>query len=384
MAELGGMHVAVVDNADPTDVSRWSGIPHHMIGGLVEAGARVTPISVAWRSVERPLHLAARVRNSVSRDRYLPDRERILLQRYARRVERELDRCRPDVVISPGTLAVSYVRTSIPLGVWVDATIRGLLGYYPSFTGWSERTIGNAFAAEGAAMSRASMVIGASEWAVTNAREQVPEVSGRCTVVPFGANLQDPPARIRRHGPRSTRLLLVGVEWHRKGADIAVAASAVLQGRGRPVELDIVGCRPPQGTVLPEHVRVHAFVDKGTSQGRRHLASLYERADVLLLPSRAECSPVVLCEAAAFGLPAVAARTGGIPTTLHDAVTGILVDPETGATGYANAVEAILDDHAAYARMSEAARERFDHVLNWRSACIKTVEGLASAAGRLQ
>jgi len=53
----------------------------------------------------------------------------------------------------------------------------------------------------------------------------------------------------------------------------------------------------------------------------------YNAADVLFLPSRYEGLPMVLVEAFAHGVTAVASSVGGIPEVLVDGVNGFLCPP---------------------------------------------------------
>jgi glycosyltransferase involved in cell wall biosynthesis len=79
-----------------------------------------------------------------------------------------------------------------------------------------------------------------------------------------------------------------------------------------------------------------------------------------------------LCEAAAFGLPAIASRVGGIPTILRDGQSGYMV--ETGMTvdrvdQYATRIAALWQDRDRYERFAHQAREEFETRLNWAIAC---------------
>ena len=50
--------------------------------------------------------------------------------------------------------------------------------------------------------------------------------------------------------------------------------------------------------------------------------------EVLIVPSRCDGSPLVVCEAMAAGVPVVASRVGGLPELVEDGGSGLLVRPE--------------------------------------------------------
>ena len=86
------------------------------------------------------------------------------------------------------------------------------------------------------------------------------------------------------------------------------------------------------------------------------------------MPSVAEAYGLVYAEAAAFGVPAVGVRTGGVPTIVVDDETGLLEEPDAGAERYAARMLALLRDRASYERMARAARRRAEQRLNWSVA----------------
>ena len=71
----------------------------------------------------------------------------------------------------------------------------------------------------------------------------------------------------------------------------------------------------------------------------------YRSHDVYVLPSLSEGTPRTLVEARGFGCPVVATRAGGIPSSVDDGRTGLLVEPRDAA-GLAAAIERVLDDPA--------------------------------------
>ena len=85
------------------------------------------------------------------------------------------------------------------------------------------------------------------------------------------------------------------------------------------------------------------------------LGPWYERAALVVVPSRREGYGMVAREAMAHGRPVVATAVGGLVDAVEDGVTGILVPP--GDTEeLRNAIERLLQDDARRRTLGEAAR----------------------------
>jgi len=157
-------------------------------------------------------------------------------------------------------------------------------------------------------------------------------------------------------------LLFVGRIQPLKGLTVAVEALARLADRR--TRLVVVG--GPSGLDGPvEMERVVALVDRlGLAervlfvppQPHHLLSSWYRAADVVVVPSRSESFGLVALEAAACGVPVVAAAVGGLRTLVDDGVSGFLVEDRYPAS-FARAVECVLADPGRAAWMgAEAAR----------------------------
>jgi len=75
------------------------------------------------------------------------------------------------------------------------------------------------------------------------------------------------------------------------------------------------------------------------------------------MPSRSESFGLVALEAAACGIPVVAAAVGGLRSLVDDGQTGYLIEGRD-PVDYAVHVARILDDPVVASRMSAAATER--------------------------
>jgi glycosyltransferase involved in cell wall biosynthesis len=122
-----------------------------------------------------------------------------------------------------------------------------------------------------------------------------------------------------------------------------------LRERYPGVRLRVVG-EPPAGIACEPGVEIVGEVP------RRAMPEEYRRADLFVLPTLSDNTPVTLMEAMASGLPVVATAVGGIPELVEPGVSGRLVPPGDVAA-LAAAMEGLLADRAALRRMGSAGRK---------------------------
>ncbi len=110
------------------------------------------------------------------------------------------------------------------------------------------------------------------------------------------------------------------------------------------------------------------------------LDDAYARADLLVLPSRAETYGMVITEALARGVPVLAADVGGVTEALGHA--GLLVPPGDPAA-LAAALRTWLSDAELRVRLRRAARERRAALRPWAATAADVAGALTSASGVL-
>ena len=146
-----------------------------------------------------------------------------------------------------------------------------------------------------------------------------------------------------------------------KGPDLAVRTLAALPEGHRP-RLVIAGETSADfswyASQLRELVDSLGLTDEVTylgSQDRDELATMMRGACALLNPSRSETYGLINLEASASGVPVVASRNGGMPESVIDGETGLLLssrDPEV----WAEAVRRFTDEAEYRAMFSQAGR----------------------------
>jgi glycosyltransferase involved in cell wall biosynthesis len=362
--------LALVSLNDSTDVLQWSGLNYHIARSLEHAGAtvvRVGPLTHPWTSGMK----LRRRWCGLWGQAYHANMEASALDAFGAQARAAIPGDVDAVVALTTMIAASLDGLRAPVISWDDASPAALVDYYPEFERLSPRSARDAATMGRRAAQNVRLAMYASEWAADGAREAYGLPIDRVAVVPFGANLETLPSADETHSaiaarPRTRcRLLWVGVDWERKRGDLVVEIAQRIAAHGIPVDLTVVGCRPAGDRELPEWVQAEGYVSKRTASGVARLAKLYARSHFLVMPSAAEAYGLVYAEAAAFGVPSVATRTGGVPAIVLDGETGILDDPDASAESYVGRILPLLRDRARYETMARAARERSDTVLNW-------------------
>jgi glycosyltransferase involved in cell wall biosynthesis len=110
----------------------------------------------------------------------------------------------------------------------------------------------------------------------------------------------------------------------------------------------------------------------------RQLGAYYERAAVVVCPSRREGYGVVAREAMAYGRPVVASAVGGLVDAVEHEVTGLLIPPGD-PVALRVALERLLEDAGLRHRLGEAARERARELWSWKVATRGTLETYRTA-----
>jgi glycosyltransferase involved in cell wall biosynthesis len=385
LSSSSSLNAAYVTTADPADVRGWSGTYHHVATALEAQGISLDYVGPLVKRYEQALKAKEGVYRYLLRRRHPRDREPLIARNYARQVAARLGP-QHDLVFAVGTIPISYLDCVQPIVAWTDATFAGLVDFYPMYSNVSEATLRNGHAMEAAALHRCELAIYSSDWAASSAISDYGVDPGRVAVVPFGANMDtelsddEAEAAVAARPGDACRLLFIGVDWERKGGDYAVAVAEALNAAGVPTTLDVVGSWPTRQT-LPEFVNRNPFIDKTSEDGRRALRELMLGAHFFVLPARADCSPVVLNEAAAHALPALVSNVGGIPTIVRDEASGKLFSSYAEPSDYREYVLRVLAEPTHYRLLALGALEEYRSRLNWRVAGAAVRELVADVTG---
>ena len=153
----------------------------------------------------------------------------------------------------------------------------------------------------------------------------------------------------------ATDVVYVGEFRHIKGADLLIDAVAQLRAGGKPVTLTLAG-HGEESDSLKAQVQRLGLADAARFIGHVKARYGFSKGSLLVVPSRGDSMPYVVIEAAAAGVPMVAANVGGIPE-IFGSHTNALFAPNN-ATAMADAIETALKDPAAWLERAKSLRER--------------------------
>jgi glycosyltransferase involved in cell wall biosynthesis len=283
----------------------------------------------------------------------------------SRSIEKEINKSRYDILFAPHAIAeIAFLNSNIPIISLNDCTFAGMVGYYPHLSSLTQRNIREGNIVERNAIQKSAQIIYSSSWAINTAADYYGADPKKLNLIHFGSNLAMAPGRrdLKSELGSTVRLLFVGVDWARKGGDIALETLNCLSKSGVPSELTIIGCDPE---VNQENVRIMPYLDKKSDHDLKILQNIFMESDFFIMPTRAECSAIVFCEASAFGLPIISTDTGGVADYVVNNFNGYRLPLSARGSEYAEVILKIVLDPNKYLDMRRAARAKYEKELNW-------------------
>jgi glycosyltransferase involved in cell wall biosynthesis len=179
----------------------------------------------------------------------------------------------------------------------------------------------------------------------------IPSGLVRCVFNGVTADEFDPVAR----AADATDIVYVGEFRQIKGADLLIDAVARLRADGKPVTLTLAGDGEELNALKIQIQKL------GLGEAVRFIGHVkarygFSKGNLLVVPSRGDSMPYVVIEAAAAGIPMVAANVGGIPEIFGTLNDSLFAPNIVGAM--ADAIETALDDPEAALERAKSLRER--------------------------
>lgn len=366
-------YVTIKDARNLGSYTEWSGTGYYIARSLEQQGVEVDYLGpLADRISSRIVRKSKRLFYRYSRNKlYLKDTDPFVLKNLSNQVSRQLKAKQYDVVLSATVNPIAYLESEVPIVFWADATFVNTAEFYPEYSNLCDETIKNGHTMERQALEGCKFAIYSSEWAAQAAINYYKADSSKIRVVNFGANLdsqnslEETQALIEARPKDKCKLLFLGKDWFRKGGSVAFEVAKALNASGLNTELTIVGCQPIDVNPLPEYVKTLGFISKFSDLGREKLANLIGSSHFLILPTIADCSPIVLSEACSLGVPCISTTVGGIPSIIKNGVNGQLFSTDSPIESYVKYITNLFAHYSEYHSLALSSFEEYRLRLNW-------------------
>lgn len=358
--------IAFLCSGPPTDRKIWSGTIYKMYESFLAQG-----FEVEWIQVDRFTTLESKFFLSIENFH-----RRIFNRGFNRnhfiakavsaskKLQKVLKTSDAEVIFAPTTIAdLAFLKTNKPIIYLNDATFHQLLNYYGGMSGFGLLSKKTTVFLEKLALQKSNELVFSSEWAAKHAVDFYKIPKEKVHVIKFGSNAQAPDQIVEKEYSGEITFLFLGVEWERKGGQIALDAIKILRQRNYPVKLQVVGCIPPVEET--EAMNVIPFLNKNNPEEAQQIFNFLQHSHFMFMPTRADCTPISFCEAASYGLPVISTDTGGVAAVVELGETGILLPLEAKAEQYADQIEILLRHPERIRTLSQNAREKYEKELNW-------------------
>ncbi len=272
-----------------------------------------------------------------------------------------------DCIVVLGALAcgaITYNKSGIPIVLFSDCVISQSYDYY--WHNIDKNIINEMNDIQQKALSNSSAIVLTSDWAKNGAINDYGVDPEKISIFPMGANIEVNEFKKEPH--EGVNLLFNGVDWERKGADIAIECVEMLNklDPDSHYTLHMVGCNPPR-PIDSQHIKFYGFLNRNIKEERELLDHLREVSDFFILPTRAECAGIVFCEACAYGIPSITFDTGGIGNYVKNDINGYRLPIGSTAEDFANKIIEYVHNPAKVEEMKNNARRMYETELNWET-----------------
>ncbi|WP_333790245.1 glycosyltransferase family 4 protein [Ligilactobacillus animalis] len=363
------MKLTVMSLTDPKDKRTWSGTTSNMYEALKRNGLEVDTLTLKNWFTRFYIRATMFYLNRIKKQGVANFETTVLGAKYwgkrADKLIHDQDKKSNYYFCPAGASIIAFAHSQAKFVDLPDATYALMNNYY--YAGVDKKGADNGDEIDQKALTRADKIILPSQWAYKSVQNDYDQPEGKLSLIPFGANMPDVKITPKTLTSKEINILLVGVEWKRKGVDIALDIVAKLNENslaGYHYTLTIVGLDKPSDFTQSD-VIFKGRLDKNDPAELSSLQAEYEQADLFLLPTQAEVAGIVFAEAAMYALPVFTYDTGGVSQYVLNGKTGYALPTSANSTDFVQQIEALVTDDTNYHNMSKKARAYYDTTLNW-------------------
>jgi len=382
------LKIVYISKDNSKDMRSWSGLTYFISDSLRLHGAELIFIDnilinnyLFIKIIDKIYSILIKI---FSGKIYQNNRTIRLSKKYANIINKKIPMDADAILIPSGTIQMAFLNTDKKKILYNDATFASMINFYPAFTNLCKKTIYEGNLIDKKAFENSDILIFSSDWAANSAINDYNINPSKVKVIPFGANIlksysdkeiSDIIENRCNNINTKCNFLFIGVDWERKGGNIALDIINLLHSKNINLHFDIVGIKN-LSLELPYYVTNHGFLNKSIEEEKNKIDNLYINANFLLFPTRFECSAIVFSEASSFGLPAITTKTGGTETIIKDNLNGMTFNLNANIDEYVNYILKTIENKDNYKKLCQSSYNEYITRLNWNVSGKKIIDSI--------
>lgn len=324
-------------------------------------------------SLSKELKVKAQMYKQLKNQFFIPKIDEHYLSQIKSFIEQNIPK-QSDLLFFTQNMSIGIIDVDLPKVFYDDRNFSDLIDYYPCHMNLCEETINQGIQLDKKRLESASLAIFSSQWAADTAIYKYGTPKEKVKVVPFGANISkdlkfsEIEKIISTKKNKPLQLLFVASNWERKGGERTIEICDILKSKNINFNLHLIispTCTPH--IPLRDYIINHGFLDKKNPIQNSLLESIYELTNFLLVPSKADCTPLIIAECNAFGIPVVARDTGGISSLISENENGFLMQSNDESIQYVEKILNTFSNKESYSELCKSSFHKYKTELNWNS-----------------
>ncbi|MDC0584661.1 glycosyltransferase family 4 protein [Bacteroidales bacterium] len=361
--------IGIVTRRDATDKREWSGTLYSMTQTLEKHVGDVYSLGpYNPKGLNFLLKAIRKISKWVFNKNYMILYNWFLAKRYKKFFEKKISEQKPDIIVAiSSAVEMSMLNVDIPIIYVGDTTLKLLRNYYEPFSNLSKFSILESELIERLCFKNSKSLVFSSTWAYDSAISDYKVDEKKIHLIPYGANFVNLPKTediINKPVDDVCNLFFIGVDWVRKGGELAYQTFIELKKMGLKVHFTVIGTLIPNDYPKDDTTEIK-FLDKNDPEQAKTLYDIFMNTNFLIVPTRADCTPIVFNEANAFGIPVISTNTGGIASVITNNVNGYIFELSDSPKLYAQKIHELYSDTEKYKKLVLSSRKEYDTRLNW-------------------
>lgn len=339
----------------------------------------VPPVKLSFSLTEKLRRKIIHVNYLLNGYEYRYELDRSLNFQKAQIYKEKLSKLKFDAIFSWfTTFEFAFINLNAPIIINRDATYPSLFNSYDDFKNLDPIDVTKLIQLEQAAFNNTDILIFSSNWGIKEFQKYyyIKDQKPMLRVAYRGANIHVIPnasdvisCRINSKKKCINLLLLTSPGgWARKGGDKAVDIISLLNQVGFSSVLYIFGDVPEKlKKNCPEYIKIEPYLRKFIPAEEEILKQQLLMTDFLLLPTQADFTPNVICEANAYGIPVLSTNITAIPEMVVNGVSGFLFSIDAPPREYVSKIIQIISNDTTYFNLRKGSRLQYEAKLNWEN-----------------